>query len=429
MVDVTVIGGGLSGLAVSLHLAKAGLTVVCIEPQKAMREPVGESLDWSSPRLLRELGFPMADLVEQGVATYKRGVTLRLKDGAEQKYYPRDWVGRPPFNIELRTLHVDRTQLDSRLFEMALAQGVTVVPERAVGVERQGDQLTAVRTAEGRSYSGRWFVDASGFASSLLGREFRIPASVYGPRKVAIWTYFDIPAGEQGTTLYADAATRDCLEWIWEIPITSTVASVGYVATAQTVMRARKEGHTISDILAEQLLQYPRFKPLLASGWRHPPKAVTYTCRTYERVAGPNWLLIGEAASLVDPITANGVTAALRHAREAAAVIIRARARNELPARAQRSYTCRLLQMAKFFNCGIFYLAYDWPVRLGVGLPRAARIYTIGAWSLNALYARLEPRRPFPSWLFGGFLKLMRAAARAAHALCRRRALQAPRAL
>ena len=28
--DVTVIGGGLAGMAASLHLAKAGFTVVCI---------------------------------------------------------------------------------------------------------------------------------------------------------------------------------------------------------------------------------------------------------------------------------------------------------------------------------------------------------------------------------------------------------------
>lgn len=50
--DVTVIGGGLAGMAASLHLAKAGFRVVCIEPETGLRQAVGESLDWASPALL-----------------------------------------------------------------------------------------------------------------------------------------------------------------------------------------------------------------------------------------------------------------------------------------------------------------------------------------------------------------------------------------
>jgi len=50
--DVTVIGGGLAGMAASLHLAGAGLKVVCLEPRQAVRPPVGESLDWTAAFLL-----------------------------------------------------------------------------------------------------------------------------------------------------------------------------------------------------------------------------------------------------------------------------------------------------------------------------------------------------------------------------------------
>ena len=53
--DVTVLGGGLCGKAASLQLASAGLRVACIEPEDAMRQAVGESLDWSAPDLLKAL--------------------------------------------------------------------------------------------------------------------------------------------------------------------------------------------------------------------------------------------------------------------------------------------------------------------------------------------------------------------------------------
>ena len=53
--DVTVIGGGLAGKASSLQLARAGLSVICLEPEESVRQPVGESLDWSAPELLLSL--------------------------------------------------------------------------------------------------------------------------------------------------------------------------------------------------------------------------------------------------------------------------------------------------------------------------------------------------------------------------------------
>jgi hypothetical protein len=62
--DITVIGGGLAGKAASLHLARAGLRVICIEPSESGRQPVGESLDWSSPELLKALGLPMDELIQ-----------------------------------------------------------------------------------------------------------------------------------------------------------------------------------------------------------------------------------------------------------------------------------------------------------------------------------------------------------------------------
>ena len=61
--DVTVIGGGLAGMAASIHLAKAGLRVMCIETGAVDTDAVGESLDWSAPSLLEDLGLPMDELI------------------------------------------------------------------------------------------------------------------------------------------------------------------------------------------------------------------------------------------------------------------------------------------------------------------------------------------------------------------------------
>src|ERR1700758_3960724 len=111
-IDVTVIGAGLAGMAASIHLAESGLNFLCIEADPADSDPVGESLDWSAPELLKRLGLSKEYLLEQGIATCKRHVVLKLRNGSEQQYIPGEWLGKPPYNIDLSTLHVDRSQLN-----------------------------------------------------------------------------------------------------------------------------------------------------------------------------------------------------------------------------------------------------------------------------------------------------------------------------
>ena len=85
----------------------------------------------------------------------------------------------------------------------------------------------------------------------------------------------------------------------------------------------------------------------------------SFRCRVHMGVAGSNWLIAGEAASMVDPITSNGVTAALRQAAEASSLILKFRTRGRLPWAARVSYSSRVLQLAKFFNSGIEKIVYE----------------------------------------------------------------------
>src|SRR5262249_34142933 len=116
--DVTVIGGGLAGKAAALHLARAGLKVLCVEPKQPVRAPVGESLDWSAPDLLLRLGLPQETLLSSQIATWKRHVTLKMRDGCQVHYVPTEWLGGPPFYVNLATLHVERTQLDREILKL-----------------------------------------------------------------------------------------------------------------------------------------------------------------------------------------------------------------------------------------------------------------------------------------------------------------------
>ncbi len=424
--DVVVVGAGLAGKAASIGLARAGLKVTCISPAEATRPAVGESLDWSAPELLKALGLPMDHLVESRMATWKRHVTLRMRDGGWEEYVPTPWLGGPPLNIELRTLHLDRVQIDQELQKVTTEIGVNLVPDKVVAVERAGMRVRSVRTASGANYSGAWFIDASGVGASLFAREFNLPKIEHGPAKVALWKYFPVSDPVEGTTLYMDPSPSEYLGWIWEIPVNPDTVSVGVVTTGARMKAWRDQGLTVDEVFQQELEKFSRFEGLLRTGAIGEINVTSFKCRVYMRTAGPNWLICGEAASMVDPITANGVTAALRHAAEASSLILKYRTKGKLPWRTRICYSSRIAQMAKFFNGGIEKIVYEPPVRNRIGLQKAGTAYTSPAWSMNVVYARLKPEGIFSTLLLNSMLGIFRLSAWVVYHLSRGRSTGDP---
>jgi flavin-dependent dehydrogenase len=391
--DAVVVGGGLAGQAAAIHLARHGLSVICLEPRESFHNIVGESLDWSAPQLFEQLGLTMEKLVASGAATFKRHITVTAPDGSQQEYLPGKWLTERPWNVEIRTLHLDRLQVHNQLQQSARAHGVATIHERAIGFDIRDRRILTVETSGGHCIWAPWIIDASGAAASVLGREFSLPSVAYGPRKIALWAHFPTDDSVEGTTLYMLSPDGEYMEWIWEIPIRPGISSIGYVAPGSKVKLQRAHGLKNPDLLSKQMQKFARLSTLAKDA---PPERVAVTsflCRTYKGVCGPNWIIIGEAASQSDPITGNGVTAALRHAAEASALICRYQHLESIPVLARTAYNLRVSGVGRYFNSLIEKLFYESPLRVRLGLFGTARAYTVPAWLTNLVYSRVRPRR------------------------------------
>jgi 2-polyprenyl-6-methoxyphenol hydroxylase-like FAD-dependent oxidoreductase len=416
--DAIIIGGGLAGLATAIHLTRGGLKVVCLEPRTTFAKIVGESLDWSAPLLFEQLGLPMQELVETGAATYKKHITITATDGEQEEFLPGPWLAERPWNVELRTLHLDRQQIHTLLQQTASRLGITTLHERATGFKVSNGSITAVETSSGHSLHPRWVVDASGAAASVLGREFKLKASSYGPRKIALWAHLQTEQWVEGTTLYTLCDGNQYMEWMWEIPIRPGVSSIGYVAPGATAKAERGSGLSNVDLLRKQMQRFPRLKAMIAQDGTEDVGATSYLCRTYKTVCGPSWVIVGEAASQSDPITGNGVTAALRHAAEGSALICTHHQRNTIPWLARSVYNRRVHGMGCYFNSLIEKLYYQPALRLRLGIFTTARVYTVPAWLTNVVYSRTRPTGPLGTLLLCSAMLLLRAAAWSLFRIC-----------
>ncbi|WP_109487066.1 NAD(P)/FAD-dependent oxidoreductase [Occallatibacter savannae] len=400
--DAVVIGGGLAGTAASIHLARNGFRVICIEQRREIRNIVGESLDWSAPDLFADLGLPMEELVSKEVATWKRHITVASIDGGRKEFLPGEWLAERPWNVELRTLHLDRDRTDACLRETAQRLGVKTLHERVADFAVMDEhnpktrRILGLRTQQGTFVRASWFIDASGSDASLLGKRFELKSVAYGPRKAAIWSHVTTEEWVEGTTLYMVPSPGEYMEWIWEIPIRPGVSSIGYIAPGSSVKRQRAAGHSTHEILVRQCDRFDRLQEIVEQGHVSQAATTSFLCRTYEGVCGTNWVVVGEAASQSDPITGNGVTAALRHAQEASRLICRYRQRGTISIWARSLYNLRVATVGFYFNSLIEKLFYQPMLRDRIGFFSTARIYTVPAWLMNVVYTRM---RPAGSWV------------------------------
>ena len=382
--DVAVIGAGMGGLASSIFLAKAGLRVVCIEPEPFPRSRVGESLDWSAPSLLHELGVEPELLIESQYATQKSKIRVVLDNGFTFIRTPDYPLIRQLSGVKGDTLHVNRVELDQLLFKAAKTLGVSFIWEGLSRIEAENDRVVSCHTATGQCIVAPWFIDASGRAR-LFAQYFEIPKTEYGHRKVCFWTNLETNHDFDGTTFYICQEDK-YLAWIWEIPITSNCTSLGYITHSDEIRKRRRIGQTIEQILISELAKFPRFSTLVSKDKGLKVETTTFQGFVGSRSSGENWLLVGEAAAMADPLTGNGVTAALRNAKEASGLITDSMGRTTFSEHQRQHYDTNVRSIVDILNYGIEAAVYEGSLRRGLGASTAVSVYVLFGFLTNAFY-------------------------------------------
>jgi len=323
MPDVLVVGGGPAGSVTSLLLARAGFDVTLIDRARFPRaKACGEFVNPGAIRLLDRLG--LLDAVATSTENTITGWNLSTERSpvAMGGYGPTSWgVG------------VSRSAFDMRLLEAARGAGVRVregVVARAVAT---GPVAVTVRRDRGapEQLRARILVGADGLnsvVSRTLGGLRRAPRRV----KVSLSAHLrgTGPGRDRGHLFVGDGVT---------VGLAATGPADGWNATV-VVDRlsdrravAADPASFLIDRLARLSLPWQGSPTLVDGPWTSGPFD-----RPVTRVAGSDFVLVGDASGYYDPLTGQGIYRALRSAELAVPQVATALKRPGRAAKSLRAY-------------------------------------------------------------------------------------------
>jgi flavin-dependent dehydrogenase len=281
--DLVIVGGGPAGAAAAIAARSRGLRVVVLERNKETKVRPGEGAHPGIEPLLLRLG--VMDAVSAANFLRYKGHWVA-------------WGGQPqrfmPFGQDERGawegFQLPRLEFDTIMLEGARKAGALVVqPTVGQRLIVEADLVKGVET-EHAVWRCSFVIDATG-RHRWLSRALKIPVTLNGPRRIA---WFDYANGECPALDSNPKIVSDARGWTWMARIRPGL----YQCVRIPLNGSRPSSRWRPDEFADL----------------HPcegRRGIDVSSSIATQTAGPGYFLVGDAASVTDPLSSHGVLKAV----------------------------------------------------------------------------------------------------------------------
>jgi geranylgeranyl reductase family protein len=353
--EAIIVGGGPAGSTIGASLAEAGHRVLILDKSRFPRDKAcSDYINPAAAQMLSDMGV-LDDALHLG-ARWMDGMIVHSPSGNSfTANYAKAEPGRA-------ALGLSRKQLDHLLLERAKALGASVIERaHARAIIRRGGTVSGVEaTINGvrQSIVAPLVIGADG-RNSIVRRDLDLESVLRWPRKTGLVAHYrdvnDLDRfGEMhiGRGVYAGLAT-----------IEDGLTNLTVVASSRDI---EQRSGSVESFFSQAMQRLPEMNRKLEGATRVDGiRGVgAMGCRT-RRVVGDGFLLVGDAASFLDPFAGEGVYEAMRGALLAAPVVSSALMEGEHSSRVLEPY--RVARRREFAA----KRAVSWIVQGFINTPRA----------------------------------------------------------
>lgn len=321
-IDLVVIGGGPAGAAIARLLAQWGHSVRVLTRAADPARGAAESLPPSTRTLLAKIGVLDAIDGAQFYRTTGNTVWWGQREGHVEKFaaVAADALESVPYG----GWQVLRPELDRLLLATAAEAGAEVScdahvhrvhltePDPPGGSGRCADARVDYHRERqpATAISCRFALDCSGRAGIIARQGFRRHQTGYRTQAfIGVWqsaSGWNLP--DETHTLvetYEDG-------WAWSVPLSATLRQVGVAVDGRTT-RIRR-GPTLHATYRAEIGKTRQLGTLMSGATLDRVWACDASLYSAHQYAGSQFLLVGDAASAIDPLSSYGVKKALASA-------------------------------------------------------------------------------------------------------------------
>lgn len=316
--DVIITGAGPAGSTCAMFLARKGVKVLLLDRATFPRDKTcGDAISGKSARVLKELGLDK-DLEKKDHAKIY-GVVLSSPNGSIVEIpIPKQSDGKVRYGYCAR-----RMVYDNFLFENAKKMVDTVEKFNVTDIITENDFVVGVKgtdlnTNEEKEYRAKMVVGADG-AHSVIAKKLKVDEVDDSHYVSAIRAYYKGVEGMKG--MIEIHFVEDLMPgYFWIFPLENGLANVG---VGMLFKDMKKKKVSLKDSMFRAIENNSLFKERFKNakiegevkGWTLPLGS------KHRKLTFNGCLLLGDAASLIDPFTGEGVGNAMTSGQIASGVI------------------------------------------------------------------------------------------------------------